>query len=199
MAKLTHEAGNARYSVSLWAYDNHWNSTDQVPLRAVAVGPDRPLRLHRSRSWRGDVALRADGKRRVRSWCRSFNGAQLSRRGNRASRSRDRRKHTSGDFAGSSGRVERVAGNIFLTGLLADLRGIRERLRFRRPSENVRTAHRAGEVLVGETGKIGGTAGGEPRQNDDCRAPQEETGFFSQNAIAHYTNPHKRKKHTMTD
>lgn len=38
MAKLSHEAGNARYSVSLWAYDNRWNSTDQVPLRAVQSG-----------------------------------------------------------------------------------------------------------------------------------------------------------------
>lgn len=38
MAKLTHDAGNARYSVSLWAYDNQWNSTDQVPLRAVQSG-----------------------------------------------------------------------------------------------------------------------------------------------------------------
>ncbi len=38
MAKLTYDAGNARYSVSLWAYDNQWNSTDQVPLRAVQSG-----------------------------------------------------------------------------------------------------------------------------------------------------------------
>lgn len=38
MAKLTHETGNARYSVALWAYDNQWDSTDQVPLRAVESG-----------------------------------------------------------------------------------------------------------------------------------------------------------------
>ncbi|MFT3723024.1 MAG: TonB-dependent receptor [Hyphomonadaceae bacterium] len=38
MAKLTHQTDNARYSLELWAYDNQWNSTDQVPLRAVESG-----------------------------------------------------------------------------------------------------------------------------------------------------------------
>jgi len=38
VAKLTHAAGNARYALDLWAYNNQWTSTDQVPARAVDSG-----------------------------------------------------------------------------------------------------------------------------------------------------------------
>jgi outer membrane receptor protein involved in Fe transport len=38
LAKLTHDAGNARYELSATAYDSSWTSTDQVPLRAVKNG-----------------------------------------------------------------------------------------------------------------------------------------------------------------
>ncbi|RYG37763.1 MAG: TonB-dependent receptor [Burkholderiales bacterium] len=38
VAKLTHAAGNARYALDLWAYNNRWTSTDQIPARAVDSG-----------------------------------------------------------------------------------------------------------------------------------------------------------------
>lgn len=38
VAKLTRETGNAVYRLSAWGYGNEWNSTDQVPLRAVESG-----------------------------------------------------------------------------------------------------------------------------------------------------------------
>ena len=68
-------AGNG-FAVTGMAYTNSWNSTDQIPQRAVDAGPDRPLRQHRSDRRRRHPALQLSAR-----WSRSGEKSAHPRRG----------------------------------------------------------------------------------------------------------------------
>ena len=66
-----------QFSLLGMGYHNQWNATDQIPQRAVRVGPDRPIRVHRRqrrRDTRSATACRGRGATRgtaPRRTCRS--------------------------------------------------------------------------------------------------------------------------------